>query len=274
MRTSSSSKRGGDGGRRERRPQQPLVETPGTRHAAATGGKSARSAATNPDAPAGSSRSPRRRRPRLSPGSRAPARAPRPAGAGGPAPRARRCSTESARTPSSRSAWSTRLRTDSVEHPRSRATSGIATPPWRTGRTASARNSGGQGPRPIGRTPSCREHGPSPQVSARFGSLQAVRRAGLAQRSGTPAHRLDARAQRGRPATPARRRRRDDLARRAGLRRRRSRYVGLPKTRLQHVLTAAATNLVRADAWLAGTPFAKTRTSRFAALRPAATAAA
>lgn len=51
---------------------------------------------------------------------------------------------------------------------------------------------------------------------------------------------------------------------------RRSRYVGLHKTRLQHVLTAAAMNLVRADAWLAGTPFAKTRTSRFAALRPAA----
>jgi len=43
---------------------------------------------------------------------------------------------------------------------------------------------------------------------------------------------------------------------------RRSRYLGLAKTHLQHVLTAAAMNLVRADAWLAGVPHAITRTSR------------
>lgn len=55
--------------------------------------------------------------------------------------------------------------------------------------------------------------------------------------------------------------------RRCGLRR--SRYTGLSKTRLQHVLTAAALNLIRTDAWLTGTPLASTRTSRFARLRPA-----
>jgi Transposase DDE domain len=47
---------------------------------------------------------------------------------------------------------------------------------------------------------------------------------------------------------------------------RRARYRGLPKTHLQHMLTAVATNLLRLDAWLQGVPFAKTRTSRFAAL--------
>jgi transposase len=47
---------------------------------------------------------------------------------------------------------------------------------------------------------------------------------------------------------------------------RRARYRGLPKTHLQHVLTAVATNLLRLDAWLQGVPFATTRPSRFAAL--------
>jgi len=46
----------------------------------------------------------------------------------------------------------------------------------------------------------------------------------------------------------------------------RARYRGLPKTHLQHVLTAVATNLLRLDAWLQGVPFAKTRPSRFASL--------
>ncbi len=50
---------------------------------------------------------------------------------------------------------------------------------------------------------------------------------------------------------------------------RRSRYRGLAKTHLQHVLTAAGMNLVRLNAWHAGTPHASTRTSHFAALRPA-----
>lgn len=54
---------------------------------------------------------------------------------------------------------------------------------------------------------------------------------------------------------------------RCGLRR--SRYRGLAKTSLQHQLTGAAINLTRIDAHLTGTPRARTRTSHFAALRPA-----
>ena len=48
---------------------------------------------------------------------------------------------------------------------------------------------------------------------------------------------------------------------------RRSRYIGQAKTHLQHLLTASAINLVRFAAWKAGVPHAKTRTSRFAALK-------
>ena len=48
---------------------------------------------------------------------------------------------------------------------------------------------------------------------------------------------------------------------------RRCRYIGLAKTRLQHVLTAVALNLVRLEAWWTDQPLAKTRVSRFAALR-------
>jgi|SRR5262249_40036642 len=47
---------------------------------------------------------------------------------------------------------------------------------------------------------------------------------------------------------------------------RRTRYRGLPKVHLQHVLTAAAMNLIRAVHWLTGEPLAKTRSSTFAAL--------
>jgi transposase len=47
---------------------------------------------------------------------------------------------------------------------------------------------------------------------------------------------------------------------------RRSRYLGLAKTHLQHILTATAINLARWFHWLTDTPIAKTRTSRFAAL--------
>src|SRR3954452_3626406 len=38
---------------------------------------------------------------------------------------------------------------------------------------------------------------------------------------------------------------------------RRARYIGLAKVHLQHGLTAAALNLVRVAAWLAGTPRAR-----------------
>lgn len=47
---------------------------------------------------------------------------------------------------------------------------------------------------------------------------------------------------------------------------RRSRYRGLPKTRVQHAATAAALNLARVAAWLEERPLATTRTSRFARL--------
>jgi hypothetical protein len=47
---------------------------------------------------------------------------------------------------------------------------------------------------------------------------------------------------------------------------RRSRYVGVARTNLGHVLTAAALNFVRVADWLAETPRAQTRPSPFALL--------
>ena len=47
---------------------------------------------------------------------------------------------------------------------------------------------------------------------------------------------------------------------------RRSRYRGLSRTRLLHIASAAALNLDRLGAWLAGRTLAKTRTSRFGRL--------
>jgi transposase len=52
----------------------------------------------------------------------------------------------------------------------------------------------------------------------------------------------------------------------AALAMRRTRYIGLAKTRLQHIATAVAINLSRLWAWLNGIPRAKTRVSPFAAL--------
>lgn len=49
---------------------------------------------------------------------------------------------------------------------------------------------------------------------------------------------------------------------------RRCRYIGLAKSHLQHLLIATAMNIVRLVNWWEGTPFAKTRCSRFAALAP------
>jgi transposase len=49
---------------------------------------------------------------------------------------------------------------------------------------------------------------------------------------------------------------------------RRCRYLGLAKTRLQHIFTALALNVVWLDAWLTGQPLAKTRRSVFASLKP------
>jgi transposase len=53
--------------------------------------------------------------------------------------------------------------------------------------------------------------------------------------------------------------------RRCGLRH--ARYLGLARTHLQHIATAAAINVVRLGEWWAGTPRAQTRCSPFAALR-------
>jgi transposase len=60
----------------------------------------------------------------------------------------------------------------------------------------------------------------------------------------------------------------EQAIRRCGLRQ--CRYIGLAKTHLQHVVTATAINLIRVGDWLAGTPIAPTRCSRFAALQAAA----
>ena len=49
---------------------------------------------------------------------------------------------------------------------------------------------------------------------------------------------------------------------------RRTRYIGLAKTHLQHLLIAAAMNLTRAVAWVLEKPLAQTRRSSFAALAP------
>jgi transposase len=49
---------------------------------------------------------------------------------------------------------------------------------------------------------------------------------------------------------------------------RRSHYIGLAKTHLQHVATAAAITLARVVAWLSDIPKAQTRSSKFAALAP------
>jgi transposase len=49
---------------------------------------------------------------------------------------------------------------------------------------------------------------------------------------------------------------------------RRVRYIGLAKTRLQHLLTATGLNLLRWSAWWADRQLACTRTSPFARLAP------
>ncbi|WP_370340176.1 IS1182 family transposase [Catenulispora sp. MAP5-51] len=47
---------------------------------------------------------------------------------------------------------------------------------------------------------------------------------------------------------------------------RRTRYRGLPKVTLEHVLLATAINLIRLDAWWTGTPLGPTRTSHYTRL--------
>ncbi|MBV9170671.1 MAG: IS1182 family transposase [Chloroflexi bacterium] len=95
------------------------------------------------------------------------------------------------------------------------------------------------------------------QTRDHFEALQAARRW---QRTDEFRQRYAARA--GVEATHA------QAVRRSGLRR--TRYIGLAKTHVQHVATAAAVNVLRLAAWCAGTPFATTRCSHFAALQPLA----
>ena len=47
---------------------------------------------------------------------------------------------------------------------------------------------------------------------------------------------------------------------------RRTRYVGLEKTHLQHLMTAVAINFKRLFNWLMGIPLATTRISRYSQL--------
>jgi len=54
---------------------------------------------------------------------------------------------------------------------------------------------------------------------------------------------------------------------------RRSRYIGLTKTHLQHLFTAMAINIVRVGNWLIGVPLAQTRCSAFGRLHAATHAA-
>ena len=70
-----------------------------------------------------------------------------------------------------------------------------------------------------------------------------------------------------------RQRRCQPLAERGGIRRfagRQSRYRGLARTHLQHLLTATAMNIVRVIAWLKGEPFGERRRKpgHFAQLAP------
>ena len=60
----------------------------------------------------------------------------------------------------------------------------------------------------------------------------------------------------------------EQAVRRCGLRR--CRYIGQAKAHLQHVLTAAALNVIRLDDWWAESPVSQTCCSRFAALEQAA----
>ncbi len=45
-----------------------------------------------------------------------------------------------------------------------------------------------------------------------------------------------------------------------------SRYIGVSRTHLRHMLTAAAVNVIGIAAWLGGTPLARTRQSAFTKL--------
>ena len=92
------------------------------------------------------------------------------------------------------------------------------------------------------------------QVREQYEALQAARK-----RQTTPEFQQQYAARSGIEATH------EQAIRRCGLRR--SRYIGLAKTHLQHLLTASAINLVRLGEWFAGHSPRTTRRSRFAALQ-------
>jgi transposase len=94
------------------------------------------------------------------------------------------------------------------------------------------------------------------QAREHYEALQAAR-----QRQTAPEFRARYAARAGIEATH------EQAIRRCGLRH--ARYLGLAKTHLQHIVTAAAVNLVRLGEWWAGRAKAPTRRSRFAALNPA-----
>jgi len=98
---------------------------------------------------------------------------------------------------------------------------------------------------------------PALRPRAEHVALQAAR-----ERQKTPAFQARYRLRAGVEGTPA------QGVQACGLRR--TRYRGLPRTRLQHAATAAAINLQRLDDWWTGTPRARTRRSHFAALAAAA----
>jgi transposase len=89
-------------------------------------------------------------------------------------------------------------------------------------------------------------------------ALQQARR-----RQQTPAYRQRYAARAGIEATISQGLRLADL--------RHTRYLGLAKTRLQHVLTAAALNICRLSDWFAERPRASVRITPFVALTPATT---
>lgn len=95
------------------------------------------------------------------------------------------------------------------------------------------------------------------QAREHYEALQAARR-----RQETAAFRETYAARAGIEATHG------QAIRRCGLRH--CRYIGLARTHLQHLISAAAINLVRIEDWVNGIPTAQTRCSWFAALQKAA----
>lgn len=98
-----------------------------------------------------------------------------------------------------------------------------------------------------------RERSLTIRTQRHYEALQAAR-----VRHATPAFRAAYARRAGIEGTISQGTRRSDL--------RRSRYIGLAKTRLLHVLIGASLNFIRVAAWLAEVPHAQTRRSAFTML--------